>query len=197
MLTFWLGIFHKRTANIHGIWLITCSVLPAILLANTFVLKKYGNILKDLYDEFPDIPLVVRNQTVVSEVENAVPDSLEHFDLPLLLNFLRIGPSLETNSPCKHHNFNKTICPERRWMVRRHPGFKRLALFGNLMALFLADSLEEAIEELHKEMPRGQVALQSVQQKLRSLQEEHEIQSQRVRGATSRPGPVKQNQLDS
>ena len=67
---------------------------------------------------------------------------------PLVRNFKCQG-LIEQGIPfCGEERFNKSICPKRNFMGIWHPGWKRLALSGNLMAVMLTDVLLEAVREL-------------------------------------------------
>ncbi|CAB9523504.1 expressed unknown protein [Seminavis robusta] len=129
---------------------------PPIVLVHHSVGDRYKPVIAELYANHPHLPLMVGNATVVGQVEAAVPDSLQVdgnvSPLPPLLQFLRCGQSLERNVFCKDYKFNRQICPDRYWMMDWHPGYKRLALWGHLLALFLADAMDEAIYELQNEM---------------------------------------------
>ena len=69
--------------------------------------------------------------------------------MPPMVQSLRCDNFVEKGDPtCGDAKWNLTLCPERKFMTSWHPGYKMHALDGNLMALFLMESLEDAIRTL-------------------------------------------------
>jgi hypothetical protein len=184
-----------------------------VLLAAHIPVSQYKNdqTLKRIWEQNgPYLPLIVMNDTVVAEMEAAVPDSLQTTDLPPLLKFLKCGNGdigddfgyLEVNDPCKMEKlkFDTSICPDRYWMASWHPGYRRLALYGNLLALMHADAIEEAVRELivyisstkaedSSQPLSSKVTLRQVQQ-LKSMLEEQEREASRRQTSTRSQTPA-------
>jgi len=63
--------------------------------------------------------------------------------------YFRCKDMIEDGEPrCKDMKYNTTICPNRFGMASWHPGWKWHANVGHAMALFMVDSLVEALEDL-------------------------------------------------
>ena len=116
-----------------------------------------ANVFERVWDQNgPFMPMMIMNEAVVGSMEAAVPDSLHNTNLPPLLMYLKCGNGdknddsnfLEVNEPCKSEKFDVSACPDRYWRVPWHPGYRRLALYGNLLALMHVDAIEEAVREL-------------------------------------------------
>lgn len=88
-------------------------------------------------------------------MEEMFPDtfglSKEDVDaMPRFVRHYKCSGSIEKGDPtCGEYKYsNLEICPKRKGMASWHPGWKRMALWGNLLALFLSDMLLDSVEEL-------------------------------------------------
>lgn len=89
----------------------------------------------DMKDGIPD------TFGLTTEQINALPPFVRHF---------KCQDVLEKGDPtCEEMKFDKDlVCPDRHFMSSWHPGWRLQALYGNAMALFLAETLMDAISEM-------------------------------------------------
>ena len=88
-------------------------------------------------------------------MEAAIPDtfglSSEEVDaLPRMIRHYKCQDAIENGDPtCREYKYsNVYICPDRSGMTAWHPGWKRMAMWGNILALFLSDMLLDSLAEL-------------------------------------------------
>jgi hypothetical protein len=60
--------------------------------------------------------------------------------------------AIEKEQPCQERKYNENICPERKFKASWHPGWRQMALTGNLLALFLAETMIEATKDIIKDL---------------------------------------------
>jgi len=106
-----------------------------------------GNGLTALYldnKHWKEIQGILPEMMGMSEAEmNRVPPYIRHF---------KCQDQIEQNDPtCRTYRFQENICGNRRGRVMWHPGWKQNAIYGNLMAFFLVDSLLGAINQLRNQ----------------------------------------------
>ena len=152
----WFLEFWMQRASIH-------ANQPILMAAHTNMGRMArSNTTQRVWDQHgPRLPLMIVNETIVQQVGHAVPNTLGSITnqntsgLPHLLQNLKCGfggddseEFLEANEPCKSQKFDVSECPHRPWRTPWHPGFRRLALYGTLLALMQADALEQAVQNL-------------------------------------------------
>jgi hypothetical protein len=88
------------------------------------------------------------------ELSSEIPDTLglntEQIEaMPPYVRYFRCGRTVELGEPkCGDEKYTMSVCPERSGYASWHPGWKAHALVGNLMAIFLLDLLEDAVQGL-------------------------------------------------
>lgn len=188
LVTWDYGMTDGRVTKNFEYWMQRASLIQSrpVLVAHHLDKIRYRRQVGQLRRQQPHLPLLVMDDAVVTRMEKSVPDSYIDTNLPPLLKNLKCGTDfLEATAACKNGKFRRDVCEERRWMTSWHPGYKRLALWGNLYALFLVDALQEAVQELQTEVAR--VTLGNVQKRRRELQTEKEQQVQRVLSSSYQP----------
>eukprot|EP00593_Proboscia_inermis_P008576 CAMPEP_0171307362 /NCGR_PEP_ID=MMETSP0816-20121228/17382_1 /TAXON_ID=420281 /ORGANISM="Proboscia inermis, Strain CCAP1064/1" /LENGTH=421 /DNA_ID=CAMNT_0011789479 /DNA_START=14 /DNA_END=1279 /DNA_ORIENTATION=+ len=110
---------------------------------------------------------------------NLIPDSslLDETDLetmPPSLQYIVCDGKVETGSPCNEHKWNTTdYCTLSKFQVSWHPGWKIQQLTGKMIAYFMIESLQAALEELHEMIhPNEANATDSTNVRARSLGDE-------------------------
>jgi len=94
------------------------------------------------------------NPDEFSAMEAVIPDSFglsnEQLQaLPRMVRYFKCQDAIETGEICRDNKYtNLDICPDRSGMAAWHPGWKRMALWGNTVALFLSDMLVDSLTEL-------------------------------------------------
>ena len=87
-------------------------------------------------------------------IKEAIPEMMgltddQIHEIPRFLRYFKCEGALESGEPgCNDDKWNITICPQRKYRVSWHPGWKYHGLIGNLMAMTLLDLWENAIEKL-------------------------------------------------
>jgi hypothetical protein len=116
--------------------------------------------------------------SVMEQLLDDIPDMVGLSDeqtngMGPMLQYLKCQGMIELGDPyCKDKRFEREMCPERRWKARWHPGFKRLALSGNLLALFLVEVLQDAIQALQQtKVLNKEVSLQNIESELAKLRQ--------------------------
>lgn len=93
---------------------------------------------------------------------NAVPDTSamktqEEVDaLPEMLRQFRCGAGYEKGGTCKSHKYNDIYCKERSHKASWHPGHRMHGLEGNLFAMGILESMEDAMDELAELEPKDE-----------------------------------------
>jgi len=94
------------------------------------------------------------NSTSMENIKSKIPDMFGRSDEqinrvePAVRNFKCMG-RLEMGDPyCTTEKFTIGECPNRRHRESWHPGWKSLALSGNLLAVYFVETLIEALNEL-------------------------------------------------
>jgi hypothetical protein len=118
------------------------------------------------------------NPNTFQEMKDGIPDTFgltsEQIDaLPRFVRHFKCQDALEKGDPtCNDMKYdNNEICPDRKGMAFWHPGWKLLALWGNTMALFMSETLLDAIAEIDSLSDRETL--------LRDLQTEENIEYQK------------------
>jgi hypothetical protein len=88
-------------------------------------------------------------------MEAAIPDTFGLSEeqaqaMPVMVRHYKCNDAIEKGEPtCDLQKYtNNDICPNRKGRASWHPGWKRSALWGNIMALFLSDMLLDSISDL-------------------------------------------------
>jgi hypothetical protein len=140
---------------------------------------KVGAIVELENQSNASLTTLTMDPRVIDRMTAAIPNMFgmtqEQTDLtPPMIHDLKYGGRIEMGDPiCGRNRFNLTLCPARKHMQFWHPEFKQLALSGNLLALFLTEVLEDAIQDLKSRYPgqNDEAAIQSELERLHKLQE--------------------------
>jgi hypothetical protein len=125
---------------------------PVCLAYHLFDDRNYIAAVKRL--ELRGLPILYSQQKVIDETEDVIPDTLGMAEdniqaLPKYVRNYKCGNAIEFGDPyCKADKYNDTLCENRLYKAKWHPGFKWQAIMGNLAALFLLDVWEDALTEL-------------------------------------------------
>jgi hypothetical protein len=128
------------------------------------------DIMLDL-DRQKLLTTLTMNGTVMGQIGKAIPDTFglskeEIAQMPPYIRQLKCQGVLENGEPgCNEKKWDMSICPDRKWRTNWHPGYKRLALTGNMLALFLVDALQDSIRGLQESMDKV-VTLDNIEEKL-------------------------------
>jgi hypothetical protein len=130
-------------------------------------------------DQKAFLPILAMNTSTMEQLLKAIPDMAglaveQTTGMGPMLQHLKCGGMIESGDPyCSEKRFEREMCPKRKWAVRWHPGFKRLALSGNLLALFLVDVLQEAVQDLLPQTTKWNesVSLQTIESELATLRQ--------------------------
>ena len=99
------------------------------------------------------VPTLLLRPEVTSKIHDAVPDIFGLSES----NMSKYGPYaryykckgvIERGAPCDEQKFNNNICPDRKQKQFWHPGWREMAMTGNLLALFLTETLIDALQNL-------------------------------------------------
>lgn len=95
------------------------------------------------------------NTEMFQEMKDGIPDTFglnsEQINaLPPFVRHFKCQDTLEKGDPtCTDMKFDDSeVCPDRRFMSAWHPGWKMMALWGNTLALFVSETLLDAIDEM-------------------------------------------------
>ena len=112
----------------------------------------------------------------IAEMQKLLPDMMgmtqdDIDNLPFYVNHYKCDDHIESGEPdCRQYKYFEKECSNRKGRVSWHPGFKVNAVYGNLMAFFLVDSLLEAIDELEGIMAEKNI--QTVETMLQKLEQD-------------------------
>jgi hypothetical protein len=105
---------------------------------------------------------------VESDVDKGIPDC---FGMPQaeidkhgpFASYFKCKGAIEKEEPCSANKYNENICSERKFKASWHPGWRQHAKQANLLALYMADSMVDALKDLVKthrgEEPRALYAI--------------------------------------
>lgn len=121
--------------------------------------KKRMNALK--LAEEAGVPTLQLLPNVEDGVVKGAPDSFGLSDKemkkmgPFAANY-KCKNAVEKEAPCQAEKYNVKVCPDRKFKASWHPGWRQHAVTGNVLALFLAETMIDALKELTKssENPR-------------------------------------------
>jgi hypothetical protein len=103
--------------------------------------------------------------TAMHDMTEALPDMLgmnqQQIDaVPEFVRYFKCKNQLEKDEPgCSDNKYNDALCSNRLHKADWHPGWKVNALYGQLMAFFLLDYLQGAIEDLESAGKYDPIAL--------------------------------------
>jgi hypothetical protein len=124
--------------------------------------KRHHQILK--LAKTTDMPALAMCPSGMEQVLSSMPDMHELSEeeiqkFPRMVQNFHCQGAYETSGnmgcPTTMERFNLSVCPERWWVAKWHPGWRRLALSGTLLALFLVEVLQDAIQELEFRLKSG------------------------------------------
>jgi hypothetical protein len=123
--------------------------------AFTGILVQNERVFQDCQAAIPDssVNVVAEESSVKDTTTESAEEELRLQAMPPLIRNFKCRDFLETGDPyCGRDKWNTTMCTNRMHMVGWHPGWKTHALQGNLLALTLADALDEALVFLQQQL---------------------------------------------
>lgn len=107
------------------------------------------------------VPTLHLLPSVEAEVANGVPDSFglpdeELAKLGPYARYFKCKGALEKEDKCGDLKYNDNVCPHRKFKASWHPGWRQHAITGNIMALFLTETMIDALKILAQssQLPR-------------------------------------------
>lgn len=105
------------------------------------------------------VPALQLHPAVEEAVFRGIPDSfgLSDEDLKKLgpyAQYFKCKGAVEGEEPCNTEKYNNNICPDRSYKAKWHPGWRAHATTGNILALFLTETLLDALKTLTPGDPR-------------------------------------------
>jgi hypothetical protein len=100
------------------------------------------------------VPTLLLQPEVVAELYNGIPDvyGLTESEIETkygpYAQYYKCNGAIERGSPCIDRKYNNDICPNRTHQQHFHPGWRENAMKGNLLALFLTETLMDALKGL-------------------------------------------------
>lgn len=90
------------------------------------------------------------HMTIMKEIPDMFGMNQEQMDaIPEFIRHFKCEGKTENGDPtCADEKYNNKICAKRKHQAGWHPGWRVHALFGNMMGLFLIDTLMAAIDNL-------------------------------------------------
>ncbi|KAI2500373.1 hypothetical protein MHU86_14116 [Fragilaria crotonensis] len=122
-----------------------------------FVGINFEDFRVDMMRKLEDIGLTtfhLNERTDVDAMRSAIPDMLgmnqqEIDQVPEYVRYFKCKDQIETGQPgCDEHKYSDGMCVDRLHKASWHPGWRWQSLTGQMMAFFLVEHLEAAIEEL-------------------------------------------------
>lgn len=108
--------------------------------------------------ELMGMAALISNEDVMNQAEAAMPDNLgmsdkEIDELPEYVRSYKCGVEIENGDPyCRQNKYHNAECPDRKFQVSWHPGYKWHALMGYLASYYVIDVLYNAMDELEKQL---------------------------------------------
>ena len=102
--------------------------------------------------------IVISNDDVAKQAEDAIPDSLGLSDeainaLPDYVRNYKCGNEIEKGEPyCQTEKYHVAQCPDRKGRVSWHPGWKWHGLMGYLAADYVISVLYDTMDELETQL---------------------------------------------
>ena len=99
------------------------------------------------------VPTLQLLPNVEADVAVAVPDSFGLSDEELAklgpyARYFKCKGALEKEDKCGDLKYNVNVCPNRRFKASWHPGWRQHATTGNILALFLTETMIDALKVL-------------------------------------------------
>lgn len=100
------------------------------------------------------VPTLVLRPEVLTEIYTGIPDvyGLSESEIDKMYGpyarYYKCNGVIEKGSPCIDRKYNNDICPNRPHQEHFHPGWRETAMKGNLLALFLTETLIDALQSL-------------------------------------------------
>ncbi|KAI2500366.1 hypothetical protein MHU86_14109 [Fragilaria crotonensis] len=122
-----------------------------------FVGINFEDFRVEMMRKLEDIGLTtfhLNERTDVYAMRSAIPDMLgmnqqEIDQVPEYVRYFKCKGQIETGQPgCDEHKYSDGMCVDRLHKASWHPGWRWQSLTGQMMAFFLVEHLEAAIEEL-------------------------------------------------
>ena len=116
--------------------------------------RNYGNRMKMLkLAEEAGVPTLQLLPSVDADVSEGIPDSfgLSYKELQKLGPFARYFKckgAIEKGDDCGTFKYSNQVCPDRKFKASWHPGWKQHAVTGNILALFVTETMKDAMEFL-------------------------------------------------
>ena len=97
------------------------------------------------------VPTLQLLPAVEEAIFKGIPDSfgLSDNDLKNLgpyAQYFKCKGAVEGEEPCTTEKYNNNICPDRSYKAKWHPGWRAHATTGNIIALFLTETLLDALK---------------------------------------------------
>jgi hypothetical protein len=157
----WKTNLYASRAGVH-------SNRPAFVAINNAG-RRYKSRMQMLkLAEDAGVPTLHLLPEIETQVTNSIPDSYgmseEELDkLGPYARYLKCKGAIEKEDTCSFYKYtNALYCPHRKYMASWHPGWKQLATTGNIIALFLTESLIEALESLQASSDEPEVLYQKL-----------------------------------
>jgi hypothetical protein len=100
------------------------------------------------------VPTLVLRPEVLADIYTGIPDvyglSESEIDNKYgpYARYYKCNGAIEKGSPCIDRKYSNVICPNRTHQEHFHPGWRETAMKGNLLALFLTETLIDALQSL-------------------------------------------------
>eukprot|EP00547_Thalassionema_nitzschioides_P000376 CAMPEP_0194201676 /NCGR_PEP_ID=MMETSP0156-20130528/1891_1 /TAXON_ID=33649 /ORGANISM="Thalassionema nitzschioides, Strain L26-B" /LENGTH=686 /DNA_ID=CAMNT_0038926943 /DNA_START=13 /DNA_END=2073 /DNA_ORIENTATION=- len=103
--------------------------------------------------EADGVPSLYLKPQIQEKVNGGIPDSfgMGQADLDKLgpfAQYYKCKTQIEKEEPCGSKKYNEDICPSRKFKASWHPGWREHATTGNILALFMVETMIEALKDL-------------------------------------------------
>jgi len=128
------------------------ALLPTSPILMMMGSDRYASVLKKLEDDGMGALLFehAHFQSMMEgtpEIDGMTEEEIDQ--VPEAIRYMKCDGKIESGVPCQEKKFIiDGVCPKRKFMTSWHPGHKYHLLMGHVIALFLIDTMLEAVREL-------------------------------------------------